>query len=520
MKTKLFLVSLLVVGLVGAVQVTKLTQDFEAATWPPSGWSIINGAGSYTWERNNSPWYHTGNGTYQAYLPVFLAYDYWYDEYMVSPALNFASPGLTSPKLTFYNFLYYYSSSVEDGELRWGTSPTGPWTTIVNWASSRNGITENIDLSPLLGQSTVHLAWHYYTPDYWYCYDWSFDNVLVTAESTGGGGGKGYDVGITDWFFDPQSDKIPRHGVDNFPVALLENYSEGATPGPVGVNCWIYDESNNEVYSSVSEVPVLASRAMDYAKFWDAWVPGSLYLIVFELDAATIPDDQNPTNNRWEEYIGTVITLDAAVNNRTLEPNEGDTLVAGQAITPKVGVQNNGAAGIKDLYVFFKPGSGSYSAESVLVASLLPSSNDVVTFPDWTPNNEGALPLLFYTALAGDEVPSNDSLVVNVTVALGVAENKPTKPATFGLTAISPNPFSTITTIRYQLPVNTTVALRAYDVSGNLVKTLVNGYTDAGMRTVVWDGRDNSGSLVPKGIYFVRMDAPEYSATQKLIFVR
>ncbi len=343
--------------------------------------------------------------------------------------------------------------------------------------------------------------------------------ACVDTTQTGPGPGGDYDVAIVDWFFDPQATKQPYPGVDNLPVCEIMNQVEdGDTPGPVTVNCWIYDSTDvNLVYSGTAEVPQLASRAVDYAKFWDPFVPGSTYRIVFEIDSASVPEDANFDNNRWEEYIETVMTKDIVVIKDPVKPADDETLYTNAAITPKIGIANNAVAEATNFMVYFK--AGAY-LDSVLVPSLAAGAFDSVEFNPWTPADAGPVACQFIAALVGDEDPKNDTAVVNVTVMLGVGETKPALPNHFGITAVTPNPFSTTTSIEFQLPVNTAVSLKTYDVSGNLVKTLVNGRTEAGVKTAVWDGKDNSGRPVPKGVYFVRMDTPEYSATNKLILVR
>ena len=82
-----------------------------------------------------------------------------------------------------------------------------------------------------------------------------------------------------------------------------------------------------------------------------------------------------------------------------------------------------------------------------------------------------------------------------------------------------PNPFTSGTTLEYSLPISGKVSLKIYDITGRLVRTLVEGEKDAGLHTVSWDGRDKSGSEVPPGIYFSRFTSGPLSRTKKLILI-
>ncbi|RKZ24283.1 hypothetical protein DRQ20_07250 [bacterium] len=59
-----------------------------------------------------------------------------------------------------------------------------------------------------------------------------------------------------------------------------------------------------------------------------------------------------------------------------------------------------------------------------------------------------------------------------------------------------------------------------YDVSGRLVKTLVDEPCSPGYHSAVWDGRDRNGNLVPSGIYFFRLTAEEHTSTRKTCLMR
>lgn len=93
-------------------------------------------------------------------------------------------------------------------------------------------------------------------------------------------------------------------------------------------------------------------------------------------------------------------------------------------------------------------------------------------------------------------------------------------PGSFSLAQNAPNPFNPQTRIDYDLPNASFVKMDVYNVLGQQVRTLVNEFQEAGFKSVVWDGRDNSGSTVASGIYFYRMDAGDFSDTRKMMMLK
>ena len=80
---------------------------------------------------------------------------------------------------------------------------------------------------------------------------------------------------------------------------------------------------------------------------------------------------------------------------------------------------------------------------------------------------------------------------------------------------VSPNPFSPdndgiddYTVINYSLPFNRgNVKTEIYDVSGRLVRRLLNNDPTGSIRSVVWDGKNNAGRIMPIGIYIIYLQA-------------
>ena len=78
-----------------------------------------------------------------------------------------------------------------------------------------------------------------------------------------------------------------------------------------------------------------------------------------------------------------------------------------------------------------------------------------------------------------------------------------------------PNPFNPSTTIRYQLAEQSHVALTVYDVTGKKVRALVDDTQQAGFHKVVFD----AGNL-SSGVYFYRIQAGDYTATNRMMFIK
>ena len=106
----------------------------------------------------------------------------------------------------------------------------------------------------------------------------------------------------------------------------------------------------------------------------------------------------------------------------------------------------------------------------------------------------------------------NEPAMSSMYKVLTVATNL---PKTYGLLQNYPNPFNPTTTIDYQLPRDSHVTIRVYDILGQLVATLVNSEESAGYHRAVFNG-----SRYASGIYFYRMTTPSYSKVQKMLLLK
>ncbi|MGB3477661.1 MAG: S8 family serine peptidase [bacterium] len=86
--------------------------------------------------------------------------------------------------------------------------------------------------------------------------------------------------------------------------------------------------------------------------------------------------------------------------------------------------------------------------------------------------------------------------------------------------SIYPNPFAKQTRVDYAIPKPTSVEVKIYDVTGKLVKTLMNKKLEPGYYQIDWYGKDNIGRKVAAGVYFIRMNAQGFESQQKVIFIR
>jgi len=108
-----------------------------------------------------------------------------------------------------------------------------------------------------------------------------------------------------------------------------------------------------------------------------------------------------------------------------------------------------------------------------------------------------------------------DDVQYDVVSDVALPGNTSNLPSEFVLYQNYPNPFNPSTTIRYQLPKQGQVKLHIYNILGQLVTSLVDQVQKAGDYTITWHA-DN----LPSGIYFYRIETPQYVKTRKLTLIR
>lgn len=94
-------------------------------------------------------------------------------------------------------------------------------------------------------------------------------------------------------------------------------------------------------------------------------------------------------------------------------------------------------------------------------------------------------------------------------------EITPSLPSRYSLSQPYPNPFNPVTTVNYSLPVPTSVLLKAFDVSGREVATLVNAQQAAGMYRA-----DFNATGLSAGIYFLRLQAGDFVGLRKVVLMK
>lgn len=83
-----------------------------------------------------------------------------------------------------------------------------------------------------------------------------------------------------------------------------------------------------------------------------------------------------------------------------------------------------------------------------------------------------------------------------------------------------PNPFNPSTTIHFSLPSEMEVSLAVYNIKGQLVRELLNGFMPAGEHHIEWDGRDADNRIQSSGVYFYKLQNSEQTLIRKALMLK
>jgi PKD repeat protein len=87
--------------------------------------------------------------------------------------------------------------------------------------------------------------------------------------------------------------------------------------------------------------------------------------------------------------------------------------------------------------------------------------------------------------------------------------------ATSGISSINPNPFNPMTVIEFNMAIEGRAIVRIYDVRGQIVAELFDGFLGSGPRSLTWDARDHAS-----GVYFCQFQTGDTVEIRKLTMLK
>ena len=134
---------------------------------------------------------------------------------------------------------------------------------------------------------------------------------------------------------------------------------------------------------------------------------------------------------------------------------------------------------------------------------------------DW---NLGIGSEFYLKLIVTDDASESDSAQIDIEIIEGGPPKKLSikpLPKNFKLEQNYPNPFNPVTTIKFQLPKASNVTLLIYNIQGQEVAWLVDGYVEAGYHSIPW----KPGSAA-SGIYIYRLQASSFSDIKRMLYIK
>ena len=149
------------------------------------------------------------------------------------------------------------------------------------------------------------------------------------------------------------------------------------------------------------------------------------------------------------------------------------------------------------------------------------NSMNLVSFNSFNESFDGHV--IEYRIIDGRNISENDiSLILgspngeefSVTSNFN-GESNYTNPSSYKLHDVYPNPFNPTTQVSFTLPVDGYVGLYVFDLKGEQVDVIYEGFQQNGNHSYTWDASDLSS-----GVYYIRMVSNENSMTVKAMLLK
>ncbi len=199
----------------------------------------------------------------------------------------------------------------------------------------------------------------------------------------------------------------------------------------------------------------------------------------------------------------------------TFPPDRVDAVATGDTIRLNWSSGQFGCGVPVGYDIFREPEGGLWT----WIASVPPDS---LSYLD--PNlDEGTWCYYVRIVSTGGEASSSEACAtVELAGISGVSATRP-NPLRCSLRQNSPNPFNPSTTISFDIPGESgrikPVDLTVYDLRGRRIHRLIDSALRPGSHTIHWNGRDDSGGLVPSGIYFYCLKVGDEVHVRKMTLV-
>lgn len=211
---------------------------------------------------------------------------------------------------------------------------------------------------------------------------------------------------------------------------------------------------------------------------------------------------------KLNKIILTLLSLVVIANGQ----NTNQVIIGSKDNTVEIVVKNTGQSIAKDILMTFSkpPEWFIIKQDQYLYGDIRVDDEKVIKFTfnvDYTAPTDTTLNLEYLLTTANGESWS-EKIPISITV-----------PKEYSLSPNYPNPFNPITNISYELPLDATVALKIFNITGQEVEKLVGGIQPAGIHNVQWNANSYAS-----GTYFYILNAKdkfgEHSIKKKMTIIK